>query len=337
MKSYVSILGTIQSTIDRYKMFDKEDCLTVAVSGGKDSMFAIYALRELGYKVVPLVIDVGYPRVWGQKVCSNIRFYGFTPVIVNVLSTEFTSSLDFDSNCEFQERLALLNSIVKSDNLNLTACTPCFNIKYLAIKSFLQQNSSRVIVFGHHATDAIASFLKSVFMFIDRWDYNHHHYDSSIFNELIENSRGDFLNGYSKFVKTELFERLVELTKSQLAGTDEPPVQKTKNKAEFSYNIVRPLFNIFENEIIECIRQKEILFTPVSCWIKEERMLTQRQMVHNLILNALINNPDCGLIQEHLLNLVSDGITDNGTVKINIRKERDRILGSSYKPGEKLQ
>ncbi len=49
----------VQRTIEKYKLFDKDEKVLVALSGGKDSVVAFYVLNKLGYNVDAFHINLG--------------------------------------------------------------------------------------------------------------------------------------------------------------------------------------------------------------------------------------------------------------------------------------
>ena len=47
----------VRDTIIRYRLADKNDKITVACSGGKDSTTTLYLLKKFGYDVEAFTID----------------------------------------------------------------------------------------------------------------------------------------------------------------------------------------------------------------------------------------------------------------------------------------
>ena len=65
------------------------------------------------------------------------------------------------------------------------------------------QNNIRYVAMGHHGTDAIASMLKSYFMYYDRWREDHIEYNNDNFMKIIQQhktffqiDRTDFINSF---------------------------------------------------------------------------------------------------------------------------------------------
>ena len=61
----------VKKTIDDYKLIRGVKRVLVAVSGGKDSVAALYVLNKFkeiyGYELLGVTIDLGIPRVLGEK------------------------------------------------------------------------------------------------------------------------------------------------------------------------------------------------------------------------------------------------------------------------------
>jgi len=49
----------VQEIIEKFKMFDKNNDILIAISGGKDSMSITKALKDMGYTITALHINTG--------------------------------------------------------------------------------------------------------------------------------------------------------------------------------------------------------------------------------------------------------------------------------------
>lgn len=289
-------------------------------------------LKELGYNnIIPVVVDMGYEVNWSHKIKKITSGLGLEIEVVHVRDEMFRNSLDERSNDNIKKSLKFLDGLEIKLNRNVTPCTECYNTKITAITSFAAKLGLRKIVFGHHGTDAIASFLKSAFMYIDRWDNQHEIYTKSNFEELVENLKISFFKSYSVFLNSDIARRLKQLTELRVVGTDESPVQ-TININDVDFKIFRPLFNVFE-ETIRSYKNKFFLLTEDSgCG---HSLLSETQTPRELIHYGILQNENTGSLNKKtyywLLALVKQGLNKDGTLIVNVRNQRENILGDKYK------
>ncbi len=329
------ILETIEKTIDSYLMLRSEEVI-IAFSGGKDSFFTTVALHQLGYKVVPVVVDMGYENNWGARIIELANAHGIRAYTIPIRNDDFKNLLPSRNLKDFEKRLTILNNIGILTNDKITPCTQCYNIKIIAIEAFALKRGIKTIVFGHHGTDAVTSLLKSALMFIDRWENMHTTFSRRNYEILVESVKHYFLNGTKHLLSSSFFEKIERLTDMQFAATDEPPVQYIRN-SYISLKIVRPLFNIFEYSIKEYQAEHSLKTEGSGCGHGATKATqTPREMVHRRIFDELPNNRDCHRIQEQLLVLAKKGIAKDGTLKLNVRNKRAELLGPNYKSGHAL-
>lgn len=325
------ILETIEKTIQEYCMIEWDEKVLLALSGGKDSIFTMLALRDLGLHVIPVIVDIGYESDWDLRILKLARSHELDAHVIDVRGGNFKKLLPFITLKRLNERLDILDSIDIQRDTNVTPCTQCYNVKITAFKFYAEEHGLKTLVFGHHGTDATASFLKSALMYIDRWDEDHEEYARHYFESLVEKVMPYFLNGYKALLDSLIFRRIQVLAEQQLVGTDEPPVQYIKNSTS-ELKIVRPLYNIFE-DMIKAYKRNYLLETEGSGCGHSATKNTQtpREMVHYRILDELVNSKDGHVIQRELLDLTKRGLAPNGTLRVNVRNERNRILGQNYK------
>ncbi len=85
----------IRYAIDKFKMFDESDSVVVAVSGGKDSLAALYALSSMGYNVEGYFLDLG---IEGSSNVARDKIIAFSkkfsiPVNIETLEEKLGYSL----------------------------------------------------------------------------------------------------------------------------------------------------------------------------------------------------------------------------------------------------
>jgi len=319
-----TILDTVNETINKYKLFPVRD-IFVAFSGGKDSLFLCLVLRELGYIVKPVIFDVGYNVDWkSAKSIAEIFKFKLQILDLDFVKENIPNTLSIINNYykEIQE-------ISRGEHIGLTICTPCFNSKITLLSEWCNLNSNALqITFGHHGTDAIASFLKSYFMYIDRWIYNHTKYDDTNFKYLIKTMKPVFCKSKTTLLQSNEWATIMELKKKKVIGTDEPI---RKEIVGTDYAIIRPMFNIIEVDIKQYYNGLGIKFQKSECAVrklKDFSKFTPREMVHHILLDDVPREN-----MEILLSAILDSLDINGYNVVNVRNNRTTILGEEYKSG----
>ncbi|MGQ4432316.1 MULTISPECIES: hypothetical protein [unclassified Streptomyces] len=292
----------------------------VAMSGGKDSTFACLALRELGFQVQPLMVDMGYTPTWANRVKARLGTLGFEATCLSARSNSTPVSISIRRQSLLEENLAVVSG--DAQDPRFTPCTSCYNSKVLVLQDYMERNGFDRIVFGHHATDAASSLLKSALMFLDRWDRGNETYQSARFRDLAKEFRDALLNGNSG-----LPERVTDLITTGHASTDEPPIQSIL--PDTAAKIVRPLFRVWENEIIaETAYLGETESSGCGHTISKTRQ-TPREIIQSEIVQALEVNAE---MRSRLQNLVQQCLSSDGTLQVDARRIRHQLLGDQYKP-----
>lgn len=312
------LLDIIDNTIRKYNIFPNRTSF-VAFSGGKDSFFLCYALKELDYKIVGVTIDVGYNVNWDQlKRISKVLDIETIFLDLAYAKSHFPIS--------YKEAFSLFEDIQSLSNIPVshkTICTPCYNAKISILKCWAESNGIDQIAFGHHGTDSIASLLKSYFYYFDFKYCNHANFDNSTFKNLIV-SQADDLIDITKVKEWDLFiDKLKKLVYERLVGTDESPRKYIENS---KIEIVRPLFSVYESDILNFFKNQDIEFQKSECFISKYRNmkdLTPREMMHQFITNKLsverLND---------LHNIAQCCVDQNGFLIYNVRNNRNKILGT---------
>ncbi len=140
------IYKKIKKTIEKYKMFDQNDKILVASSGGKDSQFLIFALNEIGYKFDCIFIDLGIPN-FSERSFENIK------KLCNLLDIKIY-------------KISLKDIVGKSlyeVKTKKPFCSVCGNIKRYLVNKFAYDNNYDVVLTGHTINDSLRILLHSLF------------------------------------------------------------------------------------------------------------------------------------------------------------------------------
>ncbi len=317
------VLKNVEGTIRKYSLFDGNR-IYVAYSGGKDSLFLCLVLKQLGYRVYPITIDVGYNSDWNLAL-NNIRQIGINDGAL--IGMEEANHIMPEIVAELMKNLESIKEIRRGCFKKATICTPCHNSKMLILQRWAEINNIHFVVNGHHAIDAISSLLKSFYMYIDRWKYYHEEFVYDNFYELILSQKKLYSLEKNEFQKLSLYDEIIKQINANNVGTDEPIVQYIGNT---SIRICRPLFGVLENEIVDYFKKQSIeLFNESECFVtdfRSKKKLTPREIIqYELLRNAPYSLLEC------LLELVKMSLDEKGFLKFNVRNNRTKILGNSYK------
>jgi hypothetical protein len=162
-------------------------------------------------------------------------------------------------------------------------------------------------------------------MYKDRWDLGHSTYVDHYLSSLISDSKLKFCTNIEEFILNEEYIKICDLSSQHLIGTDEPIRKYIKDT---NIPILRPLFGIFESDIKDYFSNL-ISFQESECSIrklKNFREYTPREMVHHLILDYVpLEN------MEKLLSIIIKELDTDGFSLVDVRNNRDTILGKQYK------
>jgi tRNA(Ile)-lysidine synthase TilS/MesJ len=135
------------------------------------------------------------------------------------------------------------------------------------------------------------------------------------------------------FVKSNFLKEIIRLTQSRLIATDEPPMQLVTHKDNI-LNIVRPLINVYEQDIVNYKEKNNINTEKSGCGHSlSKESQTTRELIHYSILQNIPINSNSEAILNELRNQIEYGLDINGKLIKNVRNERNLILGENYKNG----
>ena len=140
------LTGHVRACVDKYKMISAGDKIAVGVSGGKDSMYLLYALSGLRrYYPVPftlhaITVDPGFDGRAGDY--SQLE--------------DFCRNLDI----EYVIRRSNLWDIVGEEE---SPCSLCAKMRRGMLHNICLEHGWNKIALGHHLDDAVQTFLMNLF------------------------------------------------------------------------------------------------------------------------------------------------------------------------------
>lgn len=137
------ILSHLRKAIEEYKMIEEEDKIAVCLSGGKDSITMLHALKALQrfypkkFDIIAVSVNPGFEFFninLLQKICDNIE----TPLFIE------------NSNAK-----EIVFDIRKEKN----PCSLCANLRRGVINSIAIREGCNKIALGHNQDDVLETFL----------------------------------------------------------------------------------------------------------------------------------------------------------------------------------
>jgi hypothetical protein len=296
------------------------DPVVVALSGGKDSIVLCLALRELGYEVAPVTVDMGYEDGWADRLRKLVAPLRLDPRILDVRSRD--AGLPVRSARSIELRLSVLDRLdSRALERGLTPCTHCYSVKALALEKAALDVGARTVAFAHHMTDAQASLVKEALMHVDRAE--HEHYERRHFEALAARLGDEVRSPHGG----PLLDAIDLLVASGRVDTDEPPRQPLVGGTG-AVEVVRPLVTTAETEVEAAVAAEKIETLGSGCGHGATvDTQTPREIVHWRVLRTVSEAVD-----DRLRAAVLAGLTERGEGRVNARARRRELLGPGYKP-----
>ena len=140
------VLGCIRRADERYRMIHPGDKICVGVSGGKDSLLLLLALKHL---------QSFYPKPFElEAITIELGFEGmdFAPV------AELCREKDIPYTCLKTDIKEIVFYVRKEDN----PCSLCAKMRRGALNDAIRQRGINKLALGHHFDDAVETFMLSL-------------------------------------------------------------------------------------------------------------------------------------------------------------------------------
>ena len=141
------ILSTMRKAVERYKLIENGDKIAVGLSGGKDSLVLLKALKMFqlfgvyDYQIVAVTIDI----YSGKEDYSYLQ--------------QFCDELGVELVVEKTD----INQIVFEERKEKNPCSLCSKMRRGALNSVANRLKCNKIALGHHLQDVIETFFLSLF------------------------------------------------------------------------------------------------------------------------------------------------------------------------------
>jgi len=140
------MLSHIRRCIEDYNMISEGDCIAVGVSGGKDSLTALVTLAELSkfypkhFEVAAITVNMGYDDMDFSPVTELCVHLGLRHIIIHTDIRQVVFDTRHEEN----------------------PCSLCANMRRGALNNSAAKYGFNKIALGHHADDAVETFLLSL-------------------------------------------------------------------------------------------------------------------------------------------------------------------------------
>ncbi len=140
------VLSYVRKAVDDYGMIDEGDKIAVGISGGKDSLTLLYALRSLQrfypkhFEIEAVTVDLGFDNLNLEKIkvlCSDLG------VAYNIIKTDIAQII-------FEER--------KETN----PCSLCAKMRKGALNQAVRENGCNKVAYAHHKDDVVETMMMSL-------------------------------------------------------------------------------------------------------------------------------------------------------------------------------
>lgn len=138
--------GSVRRAVDDYDMIQEGDRVAVGVSGGKDSMMLLLALRHL-QRFYPKHFEV-------EAVTIELGFEGMDFAPVAALCRE----LEIPYTCLKTDIKEVVFDVRQEDN----PCSLCAKMRRGALSGAIRERGISKLALGHHFDDAVETFMMSL-------------------------------------------------------------------------------------------------------------------------------------------------------------------------------
>lgn len=140
------VLSTMRKAVEKYNLIENGDKIAVGVSGGKDSLVLLKALKDfqkfnlVNYDIIAVTID----NYSGKEDYSGLK--------------KFCQEINVDLHIEQTDIYDIVFNLRKEKN----PCSLCAKMRRGALNSVCQKLGCNKLALAHHKQDAITTFFMSL-------------------------------------------------------------------------------------------------------------------------------------------------------------------------------
>ena len=145
--------------IKKYKLIKPKDRITVALSGGKDSITALYVLKQYIEEETPNATISGYHIMLSTK---------FKPVLETIKKQIAPLNIEFFYT-DFEKEFKTTPLKIAKESRIKNVCSICATIKRYLMNKIPREHNSNKVATGHHMDDFIVFFIKDLLAQQPEW------------------------------------------------------------------------------------------------------------------------------------------------------------------------
>lgn len=142
------LIGKVRAAVEKYNMIEEGDRVAVGVSGGKDSLFLLCALAELSRY---------YPRRFTVTAITADPCFGGQ-------DTDFSrvAALCQELHVEYLIKRTNVGVLIFEEMQEKNPCSLCARMRRGILHNICVEQGFNKIALGHHADDAVQTFLMNL-------------------------------------------------------------------------------------------------------------------------------------------------------------------------------
>ena len=146
MDTLNAFTGIVRRAVDDYGMIEAGDRIAVGISGGKDSMVLLAAMKHLQtyypkpFELSALTIEIGFPDMDYTPVADYCREIGVPYIRIKTDIREIVFDIRKESN----------------------PCSLCAKMRRGALNTAMKEQGFNKLALGHHFDDAVETFMMSL-------------------------------------------------------------------------------------------------------------------------------------------------------------------------------
>ena len=146
MDTLNAFTGIVRRAVDDYGMIEAGDRIAVGISGGKDSMVLLSAMKHLQsyypkpFELFALTIEIGFPDMDYGVVADFCQTLGVPYIQIKTDIREIVFDIRKESN----------------------PCSLCAKMRRGALNTAMKEHGFNKLALGHHFDDAVETFMMSL-------------------------------------------------------------------------------------------------------------------------------------------------------------------------------